>query len=302
MAKILVVDDSVVDAQLAAMLLRMGDAGHSLLLAGGGVEAMEIIEREHPAIVVTDLQMPEMDGLRLVEAVRRDHPDTPVILMTAHGSEEVAAEALRRGAASYVPKRFLARDLLPTVDRVLTVAGHDAGTGEAVRCLEQSESRFVLDGRLSLIPAVVRLLRQDLSRIRFCDQTAQMRVAVALDEALNNAVQHGNLEVGSDVREKGLKDYVAILESRRGVPPYRDRRVFLSATLTRERAVYVVRDEGPGFDVRGVPDPTSPQNLGKISGRGLLLIRSFMDEVRHNETGNEITMVKLKDPAPGGAA
>ena len=54
----------------------------------------------------------------------------------------------------------------------------------------------------------------------------------------------------------------------------------------------MIRDEGPGFDPDGLPDPTDPENLTKASGRGVLLIRTFMDEVRFNDTGNEITMIK----------
>ena len=61
----------------------------------------------------------------------------------------------------------------------------------------------------------------------------------------------------------------------------------------RARGVtYAIRDEGPGFDPSTLPDPTDPANLERVSGRGLLLIHAFMDEVRHNPTGNEITMVK----------
>jgi anti-sigma regulatory factor (Ser/Thr protein kinase) len=59
-------------------------------------------------------------------------------------------------------------------------------------------------------------------------------------------------------------------------------------------AVFVIRDEGPGFDVATVPDPTDPENFTKPSGRGLLLIRTFMDEVKHNAAGNEITLVRRR--------
>ena len=55
----------------------------------------------------------------------------------------------------------------------------------------------------------------------------------------------------------------------------------------------MVRDDGNGFDPAILPDPTDPANLERVSGRGLLLIQTFMDSVRHNATGNEITMVKL---------
>ena len=60
-------------------------------------------------------------------------------------------------------------------------------------------------------------------------------------------------------------------------------------------ATYTVRDEGPGFDPSALPDPNDPQNLEKIGGRGLLLIRTFMDQVQYNDRGNAITMRKLRE-------
>ena len=72
-----------------------------------------MIAAEKPDIVVSDLQMPEMDGLELVETIRREHPGLPVILMTAHGSEETAIQALRKGATNYVAKRNLAASSSP---------------------------------------------------------------------------------------------------------------------------------------------------------------------------------------------
>jgi anti-sigma regulatory factor (Ser/Thr protein kinase) len=70
--------------------------------------------------------------------------------------------------------------------------------------------------------------------------------------------------------------------------------VYLAASLSRSQAQYTVRDEGHGFDPSTLPDPTDPENVGKVNGRGLFLIRTFMDEVSFNETGNEITMVKRR--------
>jgi len=58
---------------------------------------------------------------------------------------------------------------------------------------------------------------------------------------------------------------------------------------------YSILDEGPGFDWSLVPDPRNPENLLKPSGRGLMLIRTFMDEVTFNESGNEIAMTKRRD-------
>ena len=130
--------------------------------------------------------------------------------------------------------------------------------------------------------------------MKLFDDTGLMRLGIALSEALANAVNHGNFAVSSDLRETDIAAYYRLLDERRGQSPYRERNVYVSAEVTRSQAVLQVRDEGAGFDPRNLPDPTDPAHLEKTSGRGMLLIRTFMDEVRHNEAGNEITMVKRR--------
>ena len=97
--------------------------------------------------------------------------------------------------------------------------------------------------------------------------TERIRVGIALNEALLNAIQHGNLELNSDLRQEDEQVFRDLGEERRRQPPYRDRRVHVRATLSRSEAVYVVEDEGPGFDPATVPDPTDPANLERIGGR-----------------------------------
>lgn len=294
MVTALVVDDAKVDQRLAGNLLSVR-ADLSVLYADDGRHALDVMATRRPDVVVTDLQMPRMDGLELVEAVRQQYPDVPVVLMTAHGSEQIAADALKRGAASYVPKRCLSQDLAGTVERVLAVVGLERHQQHALQCLQAVETRFVLDNDDTRARAVIIYLRQDLSRMNLCDPTMVMRVGIALDEALSNAIHHGNLEMDSDLRQVDEQGYRALLELRRTMRPYCERRVEVTARLTHERAVYTIRDEGRGFDPRTLPDPTDPTNLEKTSGRGLLLIRTFMDEVHHNDRGTEITMIKRRE-------
>ena len=86
-------------------------------------------------------------------------------------------------------------------------------------------------------------------------------------------------------------------QERRHLSPYRERRVHVHAKLSASEAVYVVGDDGPGFDTSKLPDRNDPASLEKASGRGLLLIRTFMDEVKFNAAGNQITMIKRGDKA-----
>jgi anti-sigma regulatory factor (Ser/Thr protein kinase) len=76
------------------------------------------------------------------------------------------------------------------------------------------------------------------------------------------------------------------------MPPYRDRKIFVSLTISRSEVRIVIRDDGPGFDVNTVPNPKDPNVLEREGGHGLVLMQTFMDEVRFNERGNEVTMIK----------
>lgn len=292
MATVLVVDDSTVERLRAGALLER--RGIQVVQAANGREALEALTQSPPDLVVTDLQMPEMDGLELVERVRTTYPALPVVLMTAHGSEDIAVQALRRGASSYVPKRFLARDLADTAENLLGLVRAAREQQRVLECLVQTESRFVLHSDSALITPLVGYLQANLERMKLCDAQTRLRVTVALREALVNAIEHGNLELKSELKETSHQSFHLLLEQRRQLSPYRDRKVHVQARESLEEVVYIIRDEGPGFDPNNLPDPLDPANLERCSGRGILLIRTFMDEVYFNDTGNEITLVKRR--------
>jgi CheY-like chemotaxis protein/anti-sigma regulatory factor (Ser/Thr protein kinase) len=291
---ILVVDDSVLERRYVTRLLdQMG--GWRVAQAGNGVEALEAIAKEAPAVVLTDLQMPKMDGLVLVEKIRGQYPLVPVVLMTGGGSERVAVDALRAGAADYVPKQALATDLAPVLERVLSARQAEHRRYRVLAGMTRRASQFVLENDPALVPPLVALFREDLIQVGLCDLTGATRAGVALEEALLNAVYHGNLEVSSDLRQNGDDAFHRLAAERRHEAPYRDRRVRVTARLSPARAAFVIADEGPGFDVSKLPDPTDLDYLLRPSGRGILLMRAFMTEVRYNPTGNRVTLVKTKD-------
>lgn len=299
MTTILVVDDSTTDRRLAGGLLEK-NPNWSVVYATDGKDALVRLELDVPDLVLTDMQMPHMNGLELVETVKRDYPLIPTILMTAQGSEEIAVQALQRGAACYVPKKRLADDLVETVERVLAASHEERSSSQLLNRMQVNEYEFVLENDLSLVMAVANYLQQGIRAMRLCGDTDRLRVGIALEEALLNAYYHGNLEVNSELREVDHKAFYELARQRALEAPYWDRRIRVKAKFTRDAVSYTIRDEGKGFDYSKLPDPTDPANLERSYGRGVLLMRTFMDEVRYNDSGNEVTLVKQRELVEGG--
>lgn len=92
-------------------------------------------------------------------------------------------------------------------------------------------------------------------------------VRLALEEALVNAIKHGNR-----------------------MDP--DKKVYIACELSTDEIRIVIEDQGEGFKIEEVPDPTEDDNLEKPGGRGIMLIRSFMTEVGYNDRGNRLTVAK----------
>ncbi|TWU21572.1 Chemotaxis protein CheY [Novipirellula galeiformis] len=290
--RILVVDDSA--TQLTQIRMLLESSGYEVSVASDGVQALASVKERLPDLVLTDLQMPNMDGLELVREITLQQLPVPVILTTAAGSELIAAQALHAGAASYVPKSAIATILLPTVRRVLELQVSAQTNQLLASCLHQTEVTWALVNDQSLVPDLIGSVESILNQMSDYDPGQHMQIAMALDEAIVNAMVHGNLEIASELKciEDG-QPYLDKIQERLADPAYSNRRVHFSLRADRHGAVFTIRDEGPGFNLSDVPDPTDPSNLDKEGGRGLLLINTFMDEVKHNEKGNEITMVKL---------
>lgn len=290
MAHILVVDDSAVDRRLVGAILEQVE-DWTVSYAENGRQALEKIEATRVDVVVTDLQMPEMDGLELVRALVGRIPTIPIVLITSNGSEKIAIEALKAGAASYSPKGAIKEDLVPTLRSVLAVALEQERQERVLRRRVRFAMDFELENDNSLIGPLVEHLQQQLTG---WDEADRLRIGIALDETLVNAMYHGNLEVGSDLRQDDEREYYRTIEARAKEFPYCDRRLRVQAEFGLDWLRVEVADEGPGFDPSTLPDPTDPENLDRVSGRGLLLIRTFMDEVTFGERGNRITLFKRR--------
>ena len=115
--KILIVDD---EADIALILkLQLEDAGYETVRARDGVEALEAVAQEPFDLIMLDIKMPRMDGLEVLSRLKGD--ETPVVMMTAHGSEDIAVDAMKKGALDYISKPFSTDDMLQKVERAIGI-------------------------------------------------------------------------------------------------------------------------------------------------------------------------------------
>jgi CheY-like chemotaxis protein len=289
MPTVLVVDDTAVDRKLAGRLLEKS-ANIRVIYADGGTNALELLETECPDLVVTDLQMPDMDGLQLLTAIEENYSEIPVVLMTAHGSEDIASLALEHGAASFVPKAELAELLADTVSQILALTHADHQYHRLITCSQRAEFEFELENDVELIEPLVELLQQIATSMRVVEGTRKVRLGVALEHAVHNAMFRGNLEIPRGAT--GAPD-ADLLRTRLLDPRYCERKVHVMARITRHEATFVISDQGPGFDTVRVPQPGTPESLNQ-GGRGLVLMGTFFSEMRFNAAGNQVTLIQAK--------
>lgn len=295
MQTLLVVDDSRVDRRLVGGLLQK-TGEYEVIYAENGRDALERLELDIPDAVLTDLHMPEINGLELVQAIKSDYPLIPVLLMTAQGSEELAVEALRLGAASYVTKRRLGEDLISTIHQILEAASSNRGETRLLNRIASVETSYILPNETKLVHALSAQVRDTMRAMRIFPENDRLRISIAFEESLLNALYHGNLEVDSELRDQDHCAYEDLARRRSLQPPYIDRQIHVDISLTQEAVRFSVRDEGPGFDPATIPDPTDPEFLDRPSGRGMLLMKSFMDDLSYDDGGRQVTMMKKAPP------
>jgi DNA-binding response OmpR family regulator len=290
-ANILVADSD--DRQRAEIGEGVIAAGHTPRFVVSGDDALAAVAAHPPELLVADAELAGLDGIQLTGKMRQQFPTVPVLLVIDVVNKEVVAAALRAGAAAYLPRQIVARELPAVVRELLNVAASQRRRVMFLQRLAAVEYSFDLESDPDLVSNVVSHAELMLAQMELFDDAARMQVGVAVHEALVNAIVHGNLEVSSDLKDSGWEEYHAAIADRRTRSPYRDRRVSVLLAAERRRSFTVrIRDQGPGFDVAALPDPTDPENILKGCGRGLLMIRSFFDDVAHNATGNQITMTK----------
>jgi len=258
--KILIIDDHNDLAQALEQVFSQG--GHQVTISENRKSALAIDRLDDFDLVITDLDV-ENYGL---ESSSSGNGAALMPTTTAHAGEHI--KAFKISASRFRRDGFDEEELKNLVATVLDYKTRFVDTIDFVRDLHEN-IEFELPSAISLMHIVLEYLMKRVEKLGVV-KAEQSNLFVALDEAFVNAVKHGNKFDANKI-------------------------VRISAEVSQDEARFTIEDEGEGFDVNAIPDPLDPLNLFKTSGRGVLFIYNIMDEVKYNDRGNRLTMVKRSD-------
>ncbi|HVJ83612.1 MAG TPA: ATP-binding protein [Planctomycetia bacterium] len=273
MRNALIIEDDPDASDILAALVR--DRDFDPTQTESGEDGLRLARERRPDVVFLDLMLPDLDGYKICEALKLDRETNPipVIMVTAMTTAEDRLRGFRVGADAYVCKPYAPGDI------DAAVAAVDARRDRLQNARIEQAIEIDLSSELASLGSVNEVFGMLLAHTPLQEkEVTQLRSA--FQEMGTNAIEWGN-------RYDLTK------------------RVKIAFHIAKDRVEIVVEDEGGGFDPRNIPhasdgddeDPTKHfavrEMLGlREGGFGILITRGMVDEVRYNDRGNQVTMVK----------
>jgi CheY-like chemotaxis protein len=296
MPSILVVDDTPVDRILVQGLLRRR-ADYTVEAVEDAESALERLETFVPDVLVTDLQLPQLSGLDLVVVLRERFPGLPVVVITAHGNEDTALQALADGAASYVPKPQMSERLLSTIDKVLDSARTDRAAADFQSCLQESRLRFTVPVAADVFGPLSEMAVGMAASIGLCEPHDKLRFLLALQAFLRIGQFVGNLELplsALDALEASGPATQADGSNRLQDARFRHRSLGVEIELSGEQGVFRVTHQGPPLNLESLSVSASPSSAGAAACRELVLVRAFAHSFQLEGDGRTLAMTRRR--------
>ena len=260
--RILIVDDH--DDLSSALEEVFSKSGYFVKTTESRDEAVELDETDSFDIVISDL-----DGDKAFPRKNFNQDEDGCLPEPdAENFNRSHVKAFKVSATNFRREDFDETELKHIFETVLNYKAQFVDKKQTVQQIRE-KIEFVFPSAISLMHSILDYLMKRAEKVGVINPESS-NLFIALDEAFVNAVKHGNKFDASKT-------------------------VKVTAEVSTKEARFTVEDEGAGFDVGSIPDPRNPENLFKASGRGVLFIYNIMDEVRYNERGNRLEMIKKND-------
>lgn len=224
------------------------------------------LDRNPVQTVLVDLA-DENHSPQYIARIREKFPLIPILALADGADSECLKDSIKNGANHFVLDPTDSASLVGTIEHLITFRMEYIRYAQVVPYIK-TRLESSLPSQLQLLGGIVFYLTEEMFKHGIISLN-QINVKVALIEALTNAMEHGN----------GLD---------------REKKVHVQADYNHDKAVIQIVDDGKGFDFKVLQDPTHKENIYRPRGRGVFMMRQFMDEVIFHEPGNHVTLVKKR--------
>ena len=233
------------------------------LTASNGLEALDLLQSEKIDLIITDLMMPEMDGLQFIVQSRKLNPRIPIAVISGYADIKNATFALTRGAFNFITKPFTIKEVENVIRKGLRLRELSLGTDRLLKTI-RNRTDITIPSFTHLLPSVSFYVLKECQWRGIDNENLLNNISVCIDETLTNALTHGN----------------------EGNP---EKTIAITLQFDTEKFTFTIQDEGNGFDVKEF-DRQIKQNAVDIPNkRGLFIVEYLADEISFNDKGNEVT-------------
>jgi YesN/AraC family two-component response regulator len=272
--KVLIVEDDAPSRSF--MKDTVESQGFETFTAENGLQGLMNFKKVNPDLVLSDINMPKVNGLELLEEIRRISPNVIVVMVTAFGCEEYAIKAMELRANNYLKKPVRHNELLPLLKKYASLTQKPTEPFEQPEEVNKPIYSLDLGSDIKKVPNMVYFLIEAAKNL--LDERDTLDVKIGLMELLNNAIKHGNLANPNE--SDSAKKAIAY-----------SRTVNVQFRICEPYCEWVITDEGKGFDWQAHMDRLLVDPLEQ-EGKGLLVSKFHFTELLFNPSGNSVTARK----------
>lgn len=292
--RILIVDDEPSICSMVTRFLEMNNYQGDV--ASNGKQALEMLEKNSYQLVLSDIKMPEMDGISFMQAAKELKSDLLFIIMSGYGTLESAIQALKLGAINFIKKPLSVIELVSTIKKAEDILFRKTLPYKISPYIQTINKHMVfsvkdLNERIDMVVdyLVMELPHFSLSEVRIDNLT------LALYEALNNAIEHGSLDLHKQMTENNtveeFQDFTREKIRRLEKKEYAEKQVVIDLAYHSNQIIYTITDSGKGFDHRQYLKTIDNRLYVDSINKGLFLIMNTVDRIEFNDAGNALTMI-----------
>jgi anti-sigma regulatory factor (Ser/Thr protein kinase) len=278
---------------------------YTLRHLGGETEILEFLSYDLPEVVVLNLSDPSIDIDKVVAQIQNDKWMMNFGIIGVYSGEKTREEKLL--------KKYKAINVLTLLDynhihshilksiQIIEQNYQIIFVREFTRNLMDGASgSFLIDNDILAAPLYAGMGATVLAQRGLINPDNKMHLQLALEELLINAVEHGNCGITYKDKTEGMEMGLSVVElvaEKCKDPLIRGKKVEFQWEIQNDKSIFIIKDEGKGFDVKAHFRKIAEQDIMSLHGRGIKLASMFSHEVKYNAKGNQVTLVVKHDPA-----